>query len=196
MTGARWIAVTVLLLAVTGCGLPDSQTSEPVPAAEVPYGLLGDNRPAPASGPQSTPPGAPHVYWLRDDGRLQAVAAEADSGSPDTVAGLFGLLAAGPDESLQAAGLGTALGTDVSLELVDLSGKTAVVQVTFNAQEPSPDRLPAAIGQLVLTAVSSPSVTAVQIVQDGEVVSVPLPSGALSREPLTEADYASLVAPL
>ena len=190
------ITLACALLLAAGCGLPNSQTADRVPAGDVPYGLLDDDPSVSASGAPSSSPSA-HLYWLREDGRLQPVAAPPlGPGTRAGLAYLFDALAAGPDEAEQSAGLGTALGTGVNVELVSLTAGIAEVQVDFDAQEPSPDRLPAAIGQLVLTAVSTPMVTSVQIVQDGEIVSVPLPSGALSDGPLTAAEYASLVARL
>ena len=52
------------------------------------------------------------------------------------------------------------------------------------------DRLPLAMGQLVLTVTSAPGIEAVQVGAAGEAVEVPLPGGALTDRPVTADDYA------
>lgn len=189
------VAWCLVLAGLGGCGLPGGGNVEQVPSADVPYGLLAPDRPDPAPGTPSTSPTAPHVYWLQEDGLLQSVATPPlGDDAPTALAALFDVLAGGPDDGQQEAGLSSALGTGVDIVLVDLDDGTASIEVDFGAQEPSPDRLPTAIGQLVLSAVTSPGVSQVQFVQGSEVVSVPLPSGVLDDGPLAGSDYDSLVA--
>ena len=57
----------------------------------------------------------------------------------------------------------------------------------------SAERLPAAIGQVVLTLSSAPGIESVVLVSDGQPVQVPLPGGALTDQPVTGDDYAELL---
>jgi len=58
----------------------------------------------------------------------------------------------------------------------------------------SADRLPLAVGQLVLTALSVQGVDRIRLVRDGQLIGAPLPGGQQTTDPLVAADYASLLA--
>jgi spore germination protein GerM len=105
---------------------------------------------------------------------------------------LLGYLTAGPTDGARAAGRSTALPPESRLSLVGLTAGTAEVEVDPETGI-SADRLPVAIGQVVLTVTSAPGVSAVALVSDGAPVQVPLPGGALTGEPVTAQDYASLL---
>ena len=55
------------------------------------------------------------------------------------------------------------------------------------------ERLPLAVGQIVLSVTSAPGVDAVRLVTSGQPVDLPLPSGALATRDVTPEDYAALV---
>jgi hypothetical protein len=78
------------------------------------------------------------------------------------------------------------------LTLVDIVDGTATVEI-IPASEISADRLPAAVGQIVLTLTSARGVLAVQLVDGDEALPVPLPGGALTVEPVTTEDYSALL---
>ena len=57
------------------------------------------------------------------------------------------------------------------------------------------ERLPLAVGQLVLSLSSAPGVDGIRLVTSGEAVDVPLPDGALADRPVTADDYVELLPP-
>jgi spore germination protein GerM len=160
----------------------------------VPYDLMSPTSPA-TTEPAPQADVRPRVYLVRDDLLVPVPAsARAAESSSATVAALLERLALGPQEDERTRGLSSALGPDVVIGLVRLEGTTAVVDVRAGAQLPSAGRLPLAVGQIVLTAVSVPGVDRVQLTAEGKPVQAPLPDGALTDRPLSAPDYASLVA--
>lgn len=192
-------ALTALLLG--GCGLPQDGQARPLEDSSVPYGLLA---PADSGGTTSSQQlqlraTQPRTYLLNAAGALQPVPAPVDTSREVTPAGtlaaLFALLAAGPTELQRASGLSTALAPGVRIDLVQVQGGIADLQLQAVPREPSADRLPLAIGQIVLTATTVDGVAGVRIVRGGVPVEVPLPGGALTSGPLRRSDYRELVRP-
>jgi spore germination protein GerM len=103
-------------------------------------------------------------------------------------------LSQGPSESDRARGLGTALTPDANVYVVAAVGPGIVIELDFGEQSLSAERLPLAVGQIVLTATSVPDVEQVRILSDGEPLEVPLPGGALTDGPLRQSDYSELLA--
>lgn len=192
-------ALTAMLLG--GCGLPQDGQAQPLKESAVPYGLL-----APAGGGDSASSqqlqlraAQLRIYLLDAAGVLRPVPAPVDTSRDVTPASaltsLFALLAAGPTERQRAAGLSTALAPDVRIDLVQLQGGIADLQLQATPREPSADRLPLAIGQLVLTATTVDGVDGVRIVRNGAPIEVPVPGGALTSGPLRRSDYRELAGP-
>jgi spore germination protein GerM len=185
---------------VVGCGLPADEQARPVDSADVPYGLLdadGSERDG-SSGSESTSLDSPSVVWVDEDERLVAVEStdsRIQGDTADQAADLLADLSGGPDAVERADGLSTVLAPDARVELVRLMGGSAWVQVDPGTQSPTPERLPIALGQIVLTATSVPAIDAVQFVTDGEPIQVPLPGGELTAEPVTQSDYSVLLSP-
>lgn len=172
-----------------------------------------DGPPTPVEDPASALDLAargPTTYLLDADERLRPVVLEpgpldgslvggtggtALSGpSPSTVATrLVRRLSAGPTPSQRDAGLSTALAPGVPVTLVDVIGNTARVTLRQPERDPAAERLPLAVGQVVLTLSSAPGVERVQFLSDGEPAAVPVPSGARRSTPVTAADYAPLL---
>ncbi len=102
--------------------------------------------------------------------------------------------AAGPRDDARAAGRSTALPPESTLTLRRVREGVAEIEVEVDPETAiSADRLPAAVGQVVLTAISTSGVRAVVFVSGGEPVRVPLPGGALVARPVTAADYKELL---
>jgi hypothetical protein len=199
-TWRGWGAGALLcLVALAGCGLPSDGDPRAISSGDVPYGLLS---PSPKGATTSTPElrireAEPRTYLLDADQQLVAVPTPADTSSLDPQEQLLvqlKMLSAGPTERQRAAGLSTALTPGVELGLVDLVDGAATLEVQAAAKDPSADRLPLAVGQIVLTATTVPGVRTVQIVRDGKPVEVPLPGGALTAQPLQRSDYQELIA--
>lgn len=189
------LASLVCALTICACGLPDDGVTQ-VDDATVPYQLLDPEGPARSEPSMIRQPARsqPLLYWL-DESELLVPTAVGTSCSEPTetqVASLLEGLASGPSEQDRAAGRVSAWGQPAHLDLVEMSGTTAVVEL--DPQLPtSADRLPLAVGQVVLSAASARGLEAVLFVTDGEPVQVPLPGGALTAAAVTAADYAELV---
>ena len=198
----RWLGlpavlatVVVLLSLTTGCGLPGPTEVRTVDSAAVPYRLLDSepwSRPGEVGGP--VPAGAPVVFWLTAAGQLAPTAVDASCSdrSGDVVEQLVALLTAPPDEEARSAGRSSAIPPSTELDLVEVVDGVAVVALEA-ASSLTADRLPLAVGQLVLTVTSAPEIAAVRVSTAGDLVEVPLPGGALTPRPVTADDYASLL---
>ena len=189
------LALTTVAALTTSCGLPDSGTPQEIDPSNVPYHLLGTATAAASAPVQKSRTTTPRVYLLTATNRLVAVdTALAQSGLRPVLAAVLTQLGQGPTEAQRAAGLATALGPGVTLTLKQVRARTVVIRLDLGEQGPSANKLPLAIGQVVLTATSVRGVDRVQLVRDdGKPIEVPLPSGALTVEPLAREDYSSLV---
>jgi hypothetical protein len=194
---AVWAVVAVVVGSVllSGCGAPRDGTRT-LAVDDVPYRLL-DRSPGPAASPQ--PSGevtVPRVYLVDADERLvpQPLRVQA-AGLQQVVSGVLSALMAGPSDEQRSAGLGSALGPEVRLEMLDVADRVARIEVDVASAAPTADRLPLAVGQVVLSATSVQGVDRILLVHDGHPVQAPLPGGAQTSEPLSPADYATLLAP-
>lgn len=189
----RAVAVALVLL-VAGCGLPRDTEVRAVDATAVPYDLLDPEAPSRPGLTGPVPAGTPVVFWLVHDDRLAPTAVAVSCTDPvdDVVGRLLGLLAAAPDETARSAGRSSAIPSSSDLELVGVADGVALVDFV-PATSLTADRLPLAVGQLVLTVTSAPGVESVLVGAAGETVEVPLPGGALTDRPVTADDYAILL---
>ena len=190
----RVISVTVSLLLASSCGLPGRGSPTVVEDDTVPYGLLGE-----AGSPDSsaTPVGglaaAPVVLWLSGDRLLpEATGLSCDEPAESLVRELLEVLVDGPSEEARASGRSSPLSAGSVLELVGVRGGTVEV-----ALDPGPslgaEQLPLAVGQIVLTLTSAPTIDDVELVTDGQPLQVPLPDGALTDGPVSALDYLELL---
>jgi spore germination protein GerM len=180
-----------LVLVVAGCGLPGDTEVRAVDATTVPYNLLDAEAPSRPGLTGPVPAGTPVVFWLVHDDRLAPTAVAVSCTDPvdDIVGRLLGLLAAAPDEAARSAGRSSAIPSSSGLDLIGVTDGVALVELD-PATSLAADRLPLAVGQLVLTVTSAPGIEAVQVSAAGDKVEVPLPGGALTDRPVTANDYA------
>ncbi|HVD22593.1 MAG TPA: GerMN domain-containing protein [Lapillicoccus sp.] len=192
------ITVLVGSLALLGaCGLPSSSTPVEVPPAEVPYGLLES---ATASPSPTVSPGvllsAATIYLADAQQQLVAVHVQIPSAPAATMLqSLLDRLAEGPSERERARGLVTDLVPGSTIMLRSISAGTADIELETTNQDPSPSKLPIAVGQIVLTATSIVGIDRVVFVRAGTVLPVPGPDGSRTLDPLTSVNYTSLLAP-
>lgn len=193
--GVESVALAVGAVLLASCGLPGDGDVERVSDDAVPYKLLEPAVPSPGGTDDSGDlEAAPQVFWLLDDDRLIADTAETSCGEEPAVvvARVLDELAAGPRDDARAAGLSTAIPPESALALVGIDDGTAEVAVDPETAI-SADRLPAAVGQIVLSVTSAPGVVSVVFVSVTSPVSVPLPGGALADGPVTAQDYADFL---
>jgi hypothetical protein len=184
----------VVVLVVSACGLPGDGTVTRVDDDEVPYHLLEPVPPSSGTTPTTSFPGAtPVLYWLADD-RLVPETAHSTCTSPGqaVVDDLLAQLSAGPPGDVLQSGGGSAIPSGTPLALVSLEDGLAEVQVDLGTTIAA-DRLPVAVGQIVLSVASAADVSSVVLVSDGQRIQVPLPNGALTQRAVTALDYAGLV---
>jgi hypothetical protein len=185
------LVVTALL---TSCGLPGDGTIRRVDDDTVPYRLLDPADPsATSAGAEPRPGRVPVVYWLTGE-RLtpEATGDDCDDDPDALVDDLLAVLAAGPSEEARATGRSSAVPPEAGLRNAGVADGTVRVEVEFESSL-SAERLPVAVGQVVLTLTSAPTIGAVEFVADGEPVSVPVPGGALTDSAVTASDYLDLL---
>ncbi|WP_337062600.1 GerMN domain-containing protein [Kineococcus sp. G2] len=193
------LAVLAAAAVLAACGAPSQGQVREIAPTEVPYGLLEPAaEPSADSTATAAPDSGPRVYFLEGD-RLLAVplgtAEPTGTGTPSRLSDLLERLSAGPGQQERADGISSALGTEVRLATEGVVDGTARISVQGLAGNIAADRLPLAVGQVVLTATTAPGVQDVQLLRDGEVLEVPLPGGERTAGPVTAGDYAPLVGP-
>jgi spore germination protein GerM len=165
-----------------------------VDATSVPYNLLDPEQQSQPGETGPVPAGTPVVFWLINDDRLAPTAVAASCTDPldDVVARQLAILADAPDEAARSTGRSSAIPSSSELELVAVTDGVALIEFDPDTSLTA-DRLPLAIGQLVLTLTSAPGIEAVQVGAGGDAVEVPLPGGALTDRPVTADDYATFL---
>ena len=191
MMPARVLALIALAALAVGCGLP-SEGGHTVDDVSVPYHLLDDRAAPDGSGGDAASSTAPLVFWVDDEGLL--IPRTASATCPVDVRGLLDELRAGPMQTARSQGLATALPPESGLELVSTTSDAVTVNLETESQI-SAERLPIAVGQVVLTLTSAPDIRRVSLLSNGEPVQVPLADGELTTLPVSAADYVSLVPP-
>jgi spore germination protein GerM len=191
---ALYIAAVGVIVVLAGCGVPRGSTAT-VADEEVPYHLLGSTAEQSSAAPTGNAATLPSVFYV--DANEQLVRRPLHVGAADTesvVAAVLKALADGPSEDDRARGLASALGPDIGIQLLDVADNTAHIAIVPSARNPTADRLPLAVGQIVLSATSVEGVDQVTLEEDGQPLSAPLPGGEQTSDPLARSDYASLLA--
>jgi len=193
MRRAGILVSAAALATLAACGVPVTDTAEPIPD----LGRAGSASasPTPSPAPTDAPSVVATVWWV-DGPRL--VPRGASIATPVTESGLLDILAVGPSsgvalrtlnsDPLGGAPLATAADDQAS---PDPSGlQTVSLSPTFG--ELSAEDQVLLLGQVVLTLTEIDR-SPVQFVDSaGAALSVPLPDGRLRDGPVTRGDYASL----
>ena len=199
MSGARLVASTLLtaVLALgTACGVPTGGEPTTIPAADIPYGLAVPD-PTPTASPSAVPELDPARIFLVGEGDVLVPRPRETDGSSrrEQLERLLTALAEGPTDPERGQQLSTALSPEVQLSVAELSNGAATIDLDGPAEAPSGGASRRAVAQIVLTATSVPGVDAVRLTLSGAPVEAPLPSGELTSEALTAADYAAFLVP-
>lgn len=192
---AKWVpvvlaAVVSAVLALAGCGVGAQPHAVVIPSGAIPSGLLAP--PESSSPPPAVQTLTSTIYLVNN---TQLVAVHRSRTQTATLHGLIDSLLRGPTDAESSAGFSTAINPSPTLNkvTVDVNG-IATVDLSTSFGDIRGAEQVLATAQIVMTAVSFPGVTAVQISLDGAPVSVPLADGTLSGDPLRASDYASLLA--
>jgi hypothetical protein len=194
---ARSRLVVVALIATLGassCGLPGAGSVRTVDEGDVPYRLL---EPEIAPVPIETEAGAqvrvPAVFWVDGERLLPTATGDVCADEPEVLSErLLGALVAGPSEDARSRGRSSAVPAEFGLELTGVDGETVTIDLQPHASL-SAEQLPVAIGQIVLTVTTVPSIRSVVLTSDDDPLQVPLPEGALTEDPVTARDYVELL---
>lgn len=182
---ARWVALVVTGVLCAACGVGPEEAARPLPAEDVPAGVLS------AGTPRPQPPGEreQRLVFVRD-AQLVPVRRPAVQVTPQTV--LADLLT-GPLPPEREQGLTTALPTSVEPFVVTVQDGVASVDLGDRLAESGRDDPVTALAQVVLSLTALPEVDAVRFVQDGVPVEVPRGDGRLVDVPLGAQDYQALL---
>lgn len=183
------------LLALTACGVgPET----------VPRALPGDDQEAVVEDPSASPnkAGVLDSLWFVQDEQIVPVTRTTETQL--THEEMIGALQAGPTASEAAQGLRTALTPVVpdqplvaTAEALGVPapatpGQVAVVLNPEFTQLPSQEQL-LVLGQVVATLAGSPGSTVLFIDDKGTPIGIPLPSGRLTSDPVSTADFTQLM---
>lgn len=188
----RRLGSTILLaglLALSGCG---------VGAEDEAHVLAGPDlvSPLPTPSPALSRSG-PHIEKLclirdtRED--TQVVRVERRVDREPTPADLVDQLFTAPTKAESDQGLTSALAGATKFQSVTITGTTAVVAMAPSTEDTTPELEIPMAAQIVCTLTALPNVTQVQFTRDGKPLLVPRADSALSGDPLTMADYATMI---
>lgn len=168
---------------LSGCGVPVDDAPR---ALDQPGVAKGSSAPAPdVFGPASE-----RLYLIRD-GRLVRVLRRVPS--PRTPQQTVQDLVAGPTRAEQEDGLTSAL-TTMSVGATTLAQRRVTVEIGTTPQQNGRSDEMLAYAEIVCTLTSQGAdVGTVAFTRDGQPLAVPRGDGSLSTEPLTIADYATLI---
>lgn len=188
------VAALAATLGISSCGLPREGSVRTVDEGDVPYRLLEPESPTVSAEPDAgVPVRAPAVFWVDGERLLPTATGDACTEEPDMLAErLVDTLVAGPSEDARSRGRSSAVAAEFGLEVAGIDGETVTIDIEPHASL-SAEQLPVAIGQIVLTVTTIPSVRSVVLTSDGDPLQVPLPDGALTEDPVTAQDYGELL---
>jgi spore germination protein GerM len=185
------LGVLAAVVVLAGCGVPVQDDPVPINPGAVPSQLRESTQPA-TPQPSATGKSALRISFVRND-QLVSLRREAPAGSAaDRLQAVLDDLLAGPTAVEQANGVTTALPPDVTLKVAEVRGTRVVLELSGDTEGRSATENVLAVGQIVLSVTALPSVGEVTFSRDGVPVEALLADGALTTDPLTEADYESL----
>lgn len=179
-------ALLVVVLLLTGCGVPQDSRPRALEPAEAPFSL-------PSATPVERPagPGRVTLYFVRD-GAVVPTSRPVLRSVPDRE--LLVLLLAGPTPEELADGTSSLLPASITIE--DVRAVDGVAVVTLGGPEDQvASTQPPAFAQIVATLTAPGRFRGVRFRLDGQDLDVPRGDGSLSSEPLDRGDYAELLAP-
>lgn len=186
----RRLAVLVVAIAATACGVPTDEAPRALPAGDVPLGLLDVESSTTTSMVPVASSSRVTVFLVSSD---RLVKAERVVVAPASVEKVVKALVNGPSETERSLGLASAVNpatTVVSATMeateivtIDLSGDFEVGTTT--------QQIIVALAQIVFTATELEGVTGVRFSIDGERRQVPTGDGTLTSAPVGRVAYAS-----
>jgi len=189
MTSRRWLVAVALV--VTGCGVPVQSTPTPIEPEAIPTALRS---PGPPAVTGTAVPGKPavRVDFVRDNRLVSLFRETSTTAVADRLNTVIDALVAGPTEIEQANGITSALPAGLTVTVVAIEDKRAVLELSGEPEGQSATENILAVGQIVLSVTAVPSIDQVSFSHGGTPVEALLADGALTTAPLTANDYATL----
>lgn len=184
MRRVLFAVVAAALFGLAACGVTVQDSPQEVEPPRGPHRAL-------ASGIPGVPePGAlrERLYFVRDSGLVPVNRPVRAAPTPET---LVRDLIAGPTDSERDAGLSSALSGATVMVAGHTNGRVTIELGPASDDIARSDQV-LAYGQLVATLTARPETSSVVFTREGQQVGIPRADGALSRAPLTRADYATL----
>ncbi|MFI6784682.1 GerMN domain-containing protein [Micromonospora sp. NPDC050276] len=183
----RHLVVLALAALLTSCSIP---TDDAPRVVQAPQGPFQSSAPADTSPPVG--PAAETLCFVRDN-RIISFIRRVDR--PPTIEDQLRHLLAGPTAAERYTDLTSALPGAVNAAGVTVTGAQARIVVDKPGDDAGRSDEVLAFGQIVCTLTSRDDVTTVTFSRDGRPLRVPRADGSLSEQPLTRADYATLITP-
>jgi len=193
----RVMAMICLTLALASCGIDSQPRAQVFEPSEVPFGL--DNtassttiaaQPIPNATTATPTSTMFDIYFIRS-GILVAVTRQAPG--PLSSDDLVDVLVSGPTPSEVTSGHRSALTSPEIVTHTRDNGSIVTVDLAKNFNEiPRSDRI-FALAQITLTLTGRAGVTLVQYTIADTPIEVPKANGIVTREPVSRADYSSLL---
>lgn len=182
--------VAAVVLTSGACGITPDDRAVLEPGDEIPFDLLGTA--PPTTEPSSSPVGTPtQLCLVAGQQQIVVIARSLEPGYEPM--DLVTALAAGPTVAERAYGLTSALADPDTVRSVGVEGGVATIDLDRAfAEVPTADQLDV-VAQLVCTLTGQPGVGQVRFTVDGRPVEVPRGDGAATSEPVTRADFRTLI---
>lgn len=173
-----------LVLAVTACGIPIDAEPEVVDV-EV------DDSPV-SPGPIPGDLAAVSMYLISDETLVRVT---RDLPDPQSLEAILGSLLEGVTEPEERSNLRSSIPTATRVLRIEREGNLARIDLSREFAAVGGGEEILAVAQIVLTATSVDGIDLVALLLEGVPTDAPVASGALSIEPVSAADYASLISP-
>ena len=184
-TANRWAAFACAMTLLGGCGVPAEDSARAIDPPRT-FGPISPTPAVTASGAVME-----KVYLVRDE---MLVAVERKLPREPDVERVLADLLAGPTEAERAAGFTSALLGNNVVTAVQVTGGEATVALSSNLDGTGRNDDVLAFAQLVCTLDNRADISSVVFIRDGHRIGVPRADGSLTQDPLTLADYQSLIA--
>lgn len=179
---SRW--VVWLVLVTTACGIPIDAQPEPVDV-EV------DDSPV-SPGPTPGDLAAVSMYLVSEETLVRVT---RDLPDPRSLESILGSLLEGVTEPEERSNLRSSIPTATRVLGIEREGNLARIDLSSEFAAVGGGEEILAVAQIVLTATSVEGIDLVALQLEGVPTDAPVASGALSIEPVSAADYSSLVTP-
>jgi len=179
----RRLAAVLLIVLLSGCGVPQDDEPRALDPREAPFRVFDDAAPAPEGD------GRVALYFVRNDlVVLQTRAVERST----SISELLDLLLEGPTPEQVAAGTASALPTTFTVDGVEVNAEGIAV-VTLGGGSTQVGASPRGFAQVVATLTAPGRAKGVRFRLEGQDLPVPRGDGSLTTEPLGRSDYAELL---